>query len=218
METTVSKVTVDKVEPSLKAGLAQAQVRQVLSKVYPKAKVSNNLKDQFFSNEELAIADGKAYSEERVAWIEVPEKFTKEQTEAHLNKNFPEMTLYKVLSSTPILSDDQEQVLKNGLSGDALTSFNTKYGIAEGTVWGEQHLKFFIAAIVDRQVVRYGEGNEEGKPADEVVLYNGKQQFRRVEASVSKRSDIDLRKPEIAVTENIEMAPSKEEVKETAKA
>lgn len=215
METTVSKVSVDKVEKSIKEGLGQAQVRQIISKIYPKAKVSNNLKGQFFSNEELNIADGKEFSEERVAWIEVPLAFTKEQTQAHLDKNFPEMTLYKVLSDSPILSDDQVQVAKNGLQGEALESFNAKYQIPTGTAWGELHLKFFFNNIADRQAVRYGEGNADNKPADELVLYNDKIQYRRVEAAISKKEDIDLRKPEVAVTESIEMAPAKSEVKTT---
>jgi hypothetical protein len=213
METTVSTITVDNVEPSFKAGLGQAQVRQIISKVYPKAKVGNSLKDAFFTNSELGIDNGASYDEVRVAWVEVPGTMTKEEAQDYFNANFPDMTLYKILSNSPILSDDQIQVLNNGLRGEALISFNTKYELPTDTAWSETHVKLFQKAIVERQIVRYGEGNAEGRPADEIVLYNGKPQFRRVEAKASKQQDIDLRTPELAITQSIEMAPAREEVK-----
>lgn len=207
METTFSKITVDSIDKSFKGDLMQAQLRQTVTRSLPKSKISNSLADSIYSNADLGIASND-YNEVRVAWMYVSKDATVESVQVDLDK-FPKAKLRRFLASQIILSDDQQNVYANGLSGDQLESFNTKYGIAAGTPWGAEHVKFFLNNIADRQVVRYGEGNADGKPADEVVLFNGKQQFRRIELSATGAEDVDMRiKTEVKTIEDIELAPT----------
>lgn len=227
METTFSKIKVDSISDSAKLGkdgkpLRQAQLRQTVTRSLPSTRVTNSLKGNIYDNAALGITSND-YEEVRVAWMEVPKTATVESVQADLDK-FTQAKLYRILSSQIILSDDQINVYKIGLSGAALESFNEKYGIKTGTAWSEEHVKFFLNNIANRQVVRYGEGNPEGKPADEIVSFNGKQQFRRVELAEFGAEDIDMRATvEVKSIEDIELAPANtskvaEAAKEEAKA
>lgn len=205
--TTYSKITVDSVDASLKAGLMQAQLRQTVTRSLPSARVSNSLKDTIYSDAELGIK-ATDFDEVRVAWIEVPVGSTTATVQAQLDK-FPNAKLRRFLASNIITSDDQESVAKTGLSGAALESFNTKYGIAAGSEWSAEHLKFFLNAIAERQVVRYGEGNTDGKSADAIVPYSGKAQYRRIEFSKDGEEDVDMRiAQEVNTMKNLELAPT----------
>lgn len=218
MEISFSKITVDSITDSLKAGLKQAQLRQTVTRSLPSARVSNSLKGNIYSNTQLGIT-ANDYEEVRVAWMEVPANATVASVTKDLEA-YPEARLVRFLSSTPILSDDQILVAKNGLRGPALTDFNTKYGIIAGTAWGIDHVKFYLNNIAERQVIRYGEGNTEGKPANELVLSSdGKQQFRRVEFNPEAIADVDNRVTvEVKEFKSIDLAPNTIAITEAEKA
>jgi hypothetical protein len=109
------KITVDKVEADrYKESLDSAQIRQIVTKIYPSASVSNNKQDSLFSTEDFGLEGGSEYTEERVTWIPVPKGTTAEQVQAMLDKK-PDAKIYKVLSHEPILTDGQEYALEAGL-------------------------------------------------------------------------------------------------------
>lgn len=192
------KIKVDSIGDSFKDGLQQAQLRQVVVRELPKARTGNSIKDSLFSTEELGI-ENNVYEEVRVAWQEVKKGITKEEVQAKVN-SFPNAKLRRFLASSPILSDDQELVIKNGLTGAALESFNEKYNIPAGTVWDNEHVKHFVNNIASRQVVKDTITNE-------IVMFNGKYQFRRIELSVEGLEDLDARTTtEVKSIEDIELS------------
>ena len=107
-------ITVDKVEQDqYKADLFSAQIRQIVTKVYPSASISNNMNDSLFEANEYNL-EGQEYNETRVTWIPVPKGKTVADVEAMLAKS-PNAKIYKVLSHTPILTDGQEYAIESGL-------------------------------------------------------------------------------------------------------
>lgn len=215
---TYSKITVDSINPKGLKGMPEAQIRQTVTTSLPSKRTSNNLSGSLYSDAELGITANN-FDEVRVAWIPVKADSTIASVQADLDKS-PIKQLVRYLASSIILSDDQMNVYKNGLrntaTSNALDSFNEKYGIAAGTPWGEEHVKFFLNAVANRQVVRKG---GEGADKDEVVLFNGKQQFRRIEFPPVPTDDIDTRiTQEVVDIENVELAPVTKKVEVTAKA
>ncbi len=107
-------ITVDKVEQDqYKADLYSAQIRQIVTKVYPSATISNNMSDSLFDADEYNL-EGQEYNETRVTWIPVPKGSSVAQVEAMLAK-CPDAKIYKVLSHEPILTDGQEFAIESGL-------------------------------------------------------------------------------------------------------
>lgn len=211
-----NRITVDSINPKGLKGMPEAQIRQVVTTSLPSTRTTNNIKGSLYSDAELGITLND-FDEVRVAWIPVPVGATVESVQADLDKSAIKQ-LVRFLSSQIILSDDQMNVAKNGLrntaTSNALDSFNEKYGIAKGTEWGEQHLKFFLNAVAERQVVRKG---GIGADANEIVLFNGKQQFRRIEFPPIPMEDVDARiTVEVTDLKPIKMAPKTQEVVETA--
>jgi len=110
-----AKITVDKVEQDqYKADLFSAQIRQIVTKVYPSASISNNMQDSLFSADKFDL-EGSEFNETRVCWISVPHGTTAEQVQAQLD-SCPNAKIYKVLAHEPILNDGQEYALEQGLN------------------------------------------------------------------------------------------------------
>ena len=96
-------ITVDKVELSDVSGKVQAQLRQVLTKYYPKTKLSNSLNDALIASQASQVEE-EAYEETRITWRPVMEGTTPEQVEQAL-EGMVEPCIYKILSSNPIFTD-----------------------------------------------------------------------------------------------------------------
>ena len=110
-----AKITVDKVEQDqYKADLFSAQIRQIVTKVYPSASISNNMQDSLFSADKFDL-EGSEFNETRVCWIKVPKGSTVETVQAELD-TIPTARIYKVLAHEPILTDGQEYALEQGLN------------------------------------------------------------------------------------------------------
>lgn len=206
--TTYSKITVDSINPEGFKGLPVAQLRQTITRSLPKVQVTSSLKKSIYSDAELDITSND-YVETRVSWMEVKKGATVESVQADLDK-FPKAKLIRFLASSIILDDNQARVAKQGLSNTdtskSLDSFNEKYGFPAGTAWSTEHLAFFLNNIADRQVVRKG---GEGADKDEIVMFNGKQQFRRIELDPDGGEDVDNRiTEEVKVQKEIVMAPA----------
>ena len=101
-----------------KAGTVQATLRQRVETVsyYPTTSLSNNMSDNLFSVADFTgiQSDPRTTVENRVTWMTVPEGTTADQILARL-QNYPEATIYRVLSNHPILTDKQTSALKAGL-------------------------------------------------------------------------------------------------------
>lgn len=183
METPVlNKVIVTEVKEN-QFGKLQATLKYSTSSL-----TVDNSRDQLYSVAELGKT---AYISNRIDWIEVPAGATVESVQADLDKH-PLARIARKISSKPILSNVQEQVLFNGLSGEAFEDFKKVNGI-EAEAWNQDCANIMFAKIKDQQIVRYGEGNTEGKPADEPVLYNGQIQYRITRLSLKGEPDIDKR-------------------------
>lgn len=124
IEKRYGKITVDSVAPSLNAKKHEAQVRQTVTSLYPGAKGSNSLSDALFADKAFGV--GEAYDENRVAWIPVPIGTTIKQVELLLAKH-PNARLVKTMSLNPILSEEQEQAMQNGVSNKTIADYRAKY-------------------------------------------------------------------------------------------
>lgn len=150
-----------------KEGTHTAELRQTVTtkSYYPGKSVSNNMQDNIFGQSDFGFEEQEyTNNEKRVAWIDVPQGMTSEAVAEKLVQ-FPEATLYRVLSNNPILTDNQVYAINAGLT--------TKDNFAES------------------QVVRYPEGSENaGKLA---LDSNGKPQYRAIFFSNIAKEDMDLR-------------------------
>lgn len=118
------KVTVDHVQDhKFKDQLAQAQIRQIVTKIYPSASVGNNKQDSLFDMGEFNLEGGKEYASTRVTWIDIPKGKTKEDVEAMLAQ-LPNACIYQEISDSVILTDNQEAALEAGLTD--LEAFESK--------------------------------------------------------------------------------------------
>lgn len=145
-----------------------SQLRQVVTTTsyYPAKKVSNEMNGGLFGAEEFGFAEQVFTStENRVAWIPVPKTVTEAQIKAKLDAaNKAGACIYRVLSSAPIISKDQQWSIDTGRR--SLDSF------------------------ANAQVMRYPEGHdEEGK----LILNNDKVQYRKTFFSETAKEDIDMR-------------------------
>ena len=109
-------VTVDSVNPDkFKPNIASAQIRQVVTKIYPAATVGNSLSDNLFGTEQFDLGDGQSFEQTRVTWIPVPLGATKEQVQAMLDK-CPDARIYQILSGEAILTEQQKAAIEAGLT------------------------------------------------------------------------------------------------------
>lgn len=118
---TASAISLDKIYKAdyQKPGTMTAQLRQTVTTVseYPSKKVDNNLQANIFDAEDFGFEMQEFTStEERVAWIPVPEKTTAKDLKAKLElANKAGAVIYRVLGNQPILSDDQKYAINQGL-------------------------------------------------------------------------------------------------------
>ncbi len=216
VKTTFGPVTVDEIQDSFKKGVMQAQLRQVATHHYPSMKLGNEFKDALFGADDLGLTTTD-YEENRVDWIEVPMGATVEQVAEELAK-VPTAHIYKILSSSPILTEDQRRVIKYGLTKEAFVDFKAKNGFDEAeTEWTEEMSKLVYDKIVERQTVRYGENNTEGKEPNAPVLHLGKPQYKATFFSKTVRPDLDLRVEEKQVLANISLVEAKVAEQESIK-
>lgn len=119
VETSKSNITVDNVKSTefSKPGFMQAQLRQVITTKsnYPSARVGNSLNDSLFAVNEFAGIELKEFTsnETRIAWMDVPTGTTVEDVVARLAKA-PKANLYKILSNSPILTEEQKSSIERG--------------------------------------------------------------------------------------------------------
>lgn len=150
-----------------KEGTLTAELKQTVTtkSFYPSKSVSNNLKDNPFSNEEFGFSETEYSSnEKRVAWVEVPLGSTVESMQTRLAL-FPQATIYKILANRPIISSSQEYAIEVGLTSEEM--------------------------IADKQVVRYGDGHEK---AGQLILDKaGKPQYKQTFFKKVAKEDEDLR-------------------------
>jgi hypothetical protein len=149
-----------------------AELKQTVTtkSFYPTKSVSNELKDNPFSNAQLGISEGEPYvqNETRVTWIEVPLDSTVESVQGKL-ATLPNANIYKILANKPILSSSQKAGIDAGLTSTDI--------------------------IADSQAVRYSKDHPQ---AGKLVLHNGKPQFRVTYFKLEGSPDVDMRTAEIA--------------------
>lgn len=187
-QVTKGPITVDDIHVSdfQKDGTESAQLRQVINvkSFYPSKRVDNNMQDNMFSLDEFGFEETEFESiENRVAFTDVPKGTTVETVLARIAAN-PTACLYKVLSNEPIITDNQEFAIQQGL--------RTKDEFA------------------NTQVVRYPEGTVKDNidVSGQIVLdKNGNVQYRRVFFSMKAKEDIDNRSTTVKgyVSPEIEM-------------
>lgn len=172
--TTKSSVSLDEIRTGefQKEDTLTAQLRQAVTTVsyYPSKRVSNELNDSLFTAEECGFSEQSfSNTEERVAFIAIPESATEAVVRAKLiAANAKGCTIYRVLSNEPILSEDQ------------------KWSIAQGYRTKDQY--------ADQQVMRYPEGHSaEG----DLIKVNGHIVYRKTFFSEVPKADMDLRSGEV---------------------
>lgn len=144
-----------------------AELKQTITtkSYYPTRSVSNELKDNPFSNVQLGITEGEPYvqNETRVTWIDVPADSSVESVQAKL-QTLPNANIYKILANKPIISSSQ----KAGIDAKLTTT----------------------DIIADGQAVRYSKDHPQ---AGKLVLHNGKPQFRVTYFKLEGSPDVDMR-------------------------
>ena len=154
-----------------KSGTKTAQLRQIVTKVsyYASKQANDNLTESFYKNEDFGYSEQPFTSkEERVVFMNIPVSETEEGLKAKI-ANAPKARIYKILSHFPILSSAQENAISRGLK--------TRNEFA------------------NKQVIKYGEGTVINgvDVSGELILFNGKPQFKVTKFSASGKVDEDLR-------------------------
>ena len=168
-EVNVSPIVVSRVYKASyqKDNTMTAELKQTITtkSYYPTKSVSNELKDNPFSNAQLGITEGEPYvqNETRVTWIEVPVDSTVESVQAKL-ATLPNANIYKILANRPILSSSQQAGIDAGLTTTDI--------------------------IANGQAVRYSKDHSQ---AGKLVLHNGKPQFRVTYFKSLGSPDMDMR-------------------------
>lgn len=155
-----------------KEGTLTAILRMLVKTVsfYPSKKVSNELSGNLFTAAECGFSEQSfSNTEERVAFIAIPETATEADVKAKLvAANTKGCTIYRVLSNQPILSEDQKWSIKQGYRS--------------------------MDSYADSQVMRYGTGHShEG----DLILVNGHIVYRKTFFSEGPKNDMDLRSGQV---------------------
>jgi len=152
-----------------KEGTLTAQIRQVVTttSVYPSKRVGSDLQNNLFATQDFGFENQIFTSNEtRVAWLLIPQNSTEAEVLAKIelaNKNGA--CIYRVLSNTPILDENQ------------------KYGISAGLTTKDN--------FANSQAVRYGVGH--AKEGQLTLDKNGNVQYRRTFFWNSPMDDQDAR-------------------------
>lgn len=163
VNTTVSPITVSRVYASdfQREGTLTAELKQTVktTSMYDN-RTDDGLNDSLFDGTQSQKYET---NETRVYWSSVPEGSTVETVEEQLRK-YPNACLYRILASTPIVSDSEQ--------------------------WGIDKGMTTLDAIAERQLVRYPANHAQ---AGEPVLWHGEKQYRRICFSLVAREDEDRR-------------------------
>ena len=194
---TESMIEVEEVNPHISnAKKMQAQIRMVVQTTYPEAQVGNSRNESIFNAKDFGFGDGETYDENRVAWIDVPIGSTVEGVQAKMD-GFPEARIYRILSLTPTLTNEQVRAMENGFS---------KY-VDEDGVEKPIDMNFYM----NKQRIP--------SPAEDVDFadFKGLPQYRTTFFSSDGKEDIDTREEEYATYRNeesfkLDEAPTKEEI------
>lgn len=146
-----------------------AELEQIVTTTtyYPKKKIKSSLQDNPFAEEEFEIEQLPFKKEElRRVFIDVPKGTTILDFEFRLLSH-PKAVIYKILSNYPILTEEEESLIKS--ESNELTR------------------ELFAA----RQVVRHGEKSK--TPKKLILDTNGKVQYRRLFLSLTGKEDEDRR-------------------------
>lgn len=170
-EVTLSRVYVNEFQ---KKGTKTAEVRQkiVNKSFYPSAKTETELQSGLFSTEDFGFKSKEYEStEERVAWVLVPENASEASVIANIAKQAKANScVYRVLSNAPILDDNQKYAVNQGL----------------------RTFDFFA----DKQAVRYPENDTtiaDGSAGKLILDKSNNVQYRRTFYWSSAHEDVDSR-------------------------
>ena len=156
-----------------KKGTITAVLKQTIktSSLYPAKSVSNNLQDSIFSLEEFGkdfVTEPYVSTRVNTAFVNVPKDSTIESVTKKLAEEFPDAVLYRIMSNRPILNNNQEYAIEEGLKT--------------------------IDDFAESQVVRYGADDDKGHKKDDLILdKHGKIQYKVIYFSATEKEDIDLR-------------------------
>lgn len=175
-ETSKSPVTLSRIYKAefQKEGTKTVELSQkvITKSFYPSKKVSSNLQNGLFDAQEFGFTEQEFTStEQRMAWLPVPEGMGEAEVAARIaadSKNGS--TIYRVLSSTPILDENQ------------------KYAISQGL----RDMDYFA----NSQVTRYPENEKtiaDGTANKLILDSNGNPQYRRTFYWKTPHEDIDVR-------------------------
>lgn len=171
-----SEITLDKIEDGQwqKAGTTTAQIRQVVTtkSFYPSTKVTSSFQANVFDTAEFGFTDQEFENKEtRVAFLLVPKNITKEEVEKRLKLAYAEGgTIYRVLANRPILDENQQYAIAQGLST--------------------------LDVFANSQVVRYPENEATIKDGTAGTIWkdaNGNVQYRKTYLWLTAKEDVDLR-------------------------
>jgi len=149
-----------------KAGTKTAQLRQdvVKESYYASKQASDSLTESLYPNEAFGFGENKfEATEHRVVFMNIPTSETEEGLKAKLAA-VPNARIRKFISNHPILSDSQKNSIKRGLKT--------------------------MDDYANRQVVRYPAGHPQ---AGQIILINGKVNYKVTKFNASGAADIDTR-------------------------
>jgi len=157
-----------------KKGTKTAQIRQVVTtkSYYPSQKVTSSAQANIFDTEEFGFSNQEFENKEtRVAFIPVPENTSQEEIISRLKAAHANgATIYRVLANRPILDENQE------------------YAIAQGLTT--------LDVFANSQVVRYPENEgtiHDGTAGKLWKDASGNVQYRKTYFWKTAKEDVDLR-------------------------
>jgi len=170
-----------------KKGTKRVELRQKVTtkSFYPTIKLESNMQNSLFTPEESGIEASEFTSEEnRVAWVDVKETMSEAEIVARIAADSTNgSTIYRVLKSSPIIDENQQYAINQGLRD-------------------KDH-------YANAQVVRFPENNKtvaEGTANKIIKDANGNPQYRRTFYWKTPHADVDARdvndvylSPEIAL-------------------
>jgi len=181
----------------------QAQIRNKVESTYPEAGVGNSLNDSIFGDEDFGFGEGETFTENRVAWMDVPVGLTVEQVQEKLN-SFPHARIYRVMSLKPILTDEQKRAMTTGIS---------EYVDSDSVVH-----KCDMEYYKRQQMVPTPETAKLPREQRQPLLYKGYTQYRITAFNKDGQSDIDHRERQLAAALKEEEFKMNESVAETVDA
>lgn len=103
--------------------MAQAELRQTVSTLYPSARTNSSNIQKLYNEEEFGISSN-AFENERVCWINIPLGKTKQDVEKKLSEH-PDATIYRIMADNveEVLSEEQLWAIREGTFGLTLDSF-----------------------------------------------------------------------------------------------